>query len=406
MRLRKNVRNLTALERKRFVKAVLELKRRGEYDEYVRLHNEYFIADGEGERRVAHMAPSFTPWHRQFLLDFENALRSVDESVTVPYWDFTRDRAGTRAPWTKDFLGGDGRAEDWQVVDGPFAHRHGNWPIRVKATDEDFLMRRMGRPDDPVELPTRAETARALMAVPFEVWPYDSTAKRGFRNALEGWDGGGEEGGFQMHNRAHVWIGGQMSGGTSPNDPAFWLLHAFVDKLWADWRHLNPEEDYVPRDPIPDWDPQHGKVISLCEKLPPWEVTPADLLDHTRFGRYEHEQSEGGPGVPVPGFAGKAYRLDFGDGMVFENEYSPDGFTLYWRAVAGPAAGDCGTEELHVDDLARGRYFVSWTESGGVTVSHVMDLAAGEVRAFLTFPGEEPADREGRLARATLTEAA
>jgi tyrosinase len=89
---RKDVSTLTSAEKRRFVAALLEIKRRGEYDEFVRTHIEFFVPDGEYGLRSAHMAPSFLPWHRQFLLDLERALRRVDSSVTVPYWDWTRDR--------------------------------------------------------------------------------------------------------------------------------------------------------------------------------------------------------------------------------------------------------------------------------------------------------------------------
>jgi tyrosinase len=30
----------------------------------------------------------------------------------------------------------------------------------------------------------------------------------------------------------------------SPNDPAFWMVHAFVDKLWADWQALHPDAEW------------------------------------------------------------------------------------------------------------------------------------------------------------------
>ena len=31
----------------------------------------------------------FIPWHRYFLLEYENLLRLVDSSITIPYWDWT-----------------------------------------------------------------------------------------------------------------------------------------------------------------------------------------------------------------------------------------------------------------------------------------------------------------------------
>jgi len=52
-----------------------------------------------------------------------------------------------------------------------------------------------------------------------------------FRLSLEG-----------IHNTVHgaVGAGGHaMGGASSPSDPLFWLHHAFVDKIWADWQKIS-----------------------------------------------------------------------------------------------------------------------------------------------------------------------
>ena len=43
-----------------------------------------------------------------------------------------------------------------------------------------------------------------------------------------------------FHNRLHVLVGGTMVTSASPADPLFWLHHAFIDKIWADWQTLHP----------------------------------------------------------------------------------------------------------------------------------------------------------------------
>jgi hypothetical protein len=83
----KDTATLTKTERNRFVRALLEFERHGEYDEFVQMYIAYFSSDGDRGLHTARMAPSFLPWHRRFLFDLERALRRVDSSVTVPYWD-------------------------------------------------------------------------------------------------------------------------------------------------------------------------------------------------------------------------------------------------------------------------------------------------------------------------------
>lgn len=288
MYTRKNQRNLTRTEKRRLVEALLELKRSGRYDEFVRMHGEYYVPDAEAGPRAAHMTPSFFPWHRAFLLDFERALQKVDPGVSIPYWDWTVDNSPASSLWADDFLGGTGRVGDRQVMTGPFAHSGGNWPINSRVTDGRYLTRDLGRPSNPVALPTKEEVAVALDAPVYDSAPWDSTARTGFRNLIEGWTegGSGDPVRWRNHNRVHRWVGGLMLGATSPNDPVFWLHHSFMDLLWLRWQTAHPDAGYLPRTRLPASDPQSGRVFALDEPLPPWQLTPAELVDHTRWYRY------------------------------------------------------------------------------------------------------------------------
>jgi tyrosinase len=283
---RKDVSTLTRSERRRFVNALLEVKRRGEYDEFVRTHIEYYVSDGERRLRAAHMAPSFLPWHRRFLLDLEDALRRVDESVTVPYWDWTRTRTATAVPWTEDLLGGTGRRSDRQVMTGPFAYRNGAWTIKVGITQTEFLTRDLGRSRDPIALPTAGEVKRALDDPVYDTAPWNSTSAKGFRNKLEGWGRGRGAVSWHTHNRVHRWVGGHMVGGASVNDPVFWMHHAFVDLLWSRWQRRHRGARYLPAKPLARGDAQRGRIVARHEKLPPWDVTPGELEDHSGIYRY------------------------------------------------------------------------------------------------------------------------
>jgi tyrosinase len=237
MTVRKNQATLTADEKRRFVDALLELKRTGRYDTFVTTHNAFIMSDTDNGDRVGHRSPSFLPWHRRFLLEFERALQSVDATVTLPYWDWTADRTARSSLWAPDFLGGTGRARDGQVTDGPFARSGNRWTVNVRVDGRDYLRRDLGAGGR--QLPTRAEVDSVLAMETYDAAPWNSSSD-GFRNHLEGWRG------VNLHNRVHVWVGGQMATGVSPNDPVFWLHHAFIDKLWADWQARHPGSPTCP----------------------------------------------------------------------------------------------------------------------------------------------------------------
>ncbi|GKQ35456.1 tyrosinase family protein [Streptomyces sp. A012304] len=287
MYTRKDVSTLTPSERRRFVNALLEVKRRGEYDEFVRTHIEYYTPDGERGLRAAHMAPSFLPWHRRFLLDLESTLRRVDESVTLPYWDWTRNGTPTAVPWTDDLLGGTGRSSDRQVMTGPFAYRYGQWTIKESITDAEYLMRDLGRSRDPITLPTAGDLEEALADPVYDTAPWNSTSTRGFRNKLEGWGSGRGAVSWRNHNRVHRWVGGHMMGGASVNDPVFWMHHAFVDLVWSRWQRRHRDARYLPAEQPAEGDAQRGQVVARHERMPPWDVTPEELEDHSRIYRYQ-----------------------------------------------------------------------------------------------------------------------
>ncbi|MET9430056.1 MULTISPECIES: tyrosinase family protein [unclassified Streptomyces] len=272
MTVRKNQAQLTAAEKKRFVDAVLELKRSGRYDSFVSTHNDFIMSDTDTGDRVGHRSPSFLPWHRRFLLQFEQALQAVDPAVALPYWDWTADRTASSSLWAPDFMGGTGRSRDGQVMDGPFAASGGRWTLNVRVDGRDYLRRALGAGGR--QLPTRAEVDSVLAMATYDMAPWNSSSD-GFRNHLEGWRG------VNLHNRVHVWVGGHMATGASPNDPVFWLHHAFIDKLWADWQARHPGSTYLPAAGTPN-------VVDLRDTMRPWnDVTPADMLDHTRHYTFD-----------------------------------------------------------------------------------------------------------------------
>ncbi|KAI9598694.1 hypothetical protein BDF19DRAFT_419699 [Syncephalis fuscata] len=162
-----------------------------------------------------HGFPQFLPWHRAFILDFENQLKRIDESLTIPYWDWSYDsQAPELAPiWRSDWYGGNGRDSDSCVVNGQFANWHPFYP-------EPHCLRRRWDNNDTISAYYSPEM---IQSIKNNAHVFDE-----FRQQLEA----------PPHNQVHVSIGGDMPTLYSPNDPIFWSHHAFVDKLWAEWQEM------------------------------------------------------------------------------------------------------------------------------------------------------------------------
>jgi tyrosinase len=287
--VRKNQSSLTSTERDNFINAIKTLKttyRPGSdisvYDEFVKEHYDAFSAGH------AHGGPAFLAWHREFLLQFEQELQTVDPTVTIPYWDFTVDNSPSSSIWDKKFLGGDGDPNDNYIVKtGPF--QQGEWTLVYDGPD---LRRDFGGLVS--TLPTADDVAAAFDATYYDVYPFDtgSPIDQSFRNNLEGFNHPSGE--AELHNRVHDWIGGSMAIAYSPNDPVFWLLHANIDRLWAQWQAANPNDQY---------DPETGAADgqNLNDLMSPFDVTPASVLDHKALGYvYDTELGNNGGGGGSP----------------------------------------------------------------------------------------------------------
>jgi tyrosinase len=306
MKLRKNIRSLTTDEKTKLVAAFLQLKRSGQYDEYVHHHHHVMVPtvmpyepNDPNYRNGAHRGPSFLPWHREFLLQVEDDLQTIDPAITIPYWDWTQDAADPQnSPvWADNFMGGNGvKNDDWRVASGPFAHSKGQWPV-PSYPDDDLpgpgLKRQFGI--NASSLPTPGDLQVAMRESLYDTPPYDSGPyTRGFRNRLEGWitqrgDPQVTTPGSQLHNRVHLWIGGNMLPMTSPDDPVFFLHHCFIDKVWADWQAQRAEDNA-------QWAPHYAPLRegpsghNYDDVLKPWQRRIRDVMNITELD-YTYEQA-------------------------------------------------------------------------------------------------------------------
>lgn len=194
-------------------------------------------------RNAAHRGPVFLPWHRWMLLLLETNMQRVlnDPNFGLPYWDWAADGDKPQAQQPMQPL--------WQFIshtppNGPFAFSPQNaQSFRVRVWENPFsgrlevvnrgLIRQLGQDSQGSTLPTTPQVTAALERTTYDRSPWDAGSANSFRNQVEGWVGPVVPG---LHNRVHVWIGGDMGPGTSPNDPAFYLNHCNADRIWEAWQ--------------------------------------------------------------------------------------------------------------------------------------------------------------------------
>jgi len=192
----------------------------------------------------------FLPWHRAYLFYFEQICRdaSGDPSFYLPYWDWTKT---PKVPSL--FFGAGNPLADPTRLAGP------NDTIPEEFTGKKVI-------DDILKLPSFEDFGSYK-----STRPRDGTG--GGTGRLEG----------TPHNNVHGFVGGDMGAFLSPLDPIFWLHHANVDRLWANW---NDNGFQNPRDPV-----LSGFAFDTTffdAKGDPVSTRAGEVFDHRQMGyRYD-----------------------------------------------------------------------------------------------------------------------
>ncbi|KAJ1981540.1 hypothetical protein H4R33_005231 [Dimargaris cristalligena] len=206
--IRREIRSISQQERNRYFRAIKTLNsgpRPNGYDYFTRMHLDW-ASRSHGDAR-------FLPWHRVFIREFEKALQRIDPGVILPYWDWARDAndpAGS--PVLSASLYGSNGGAGGCVNDGAFS----GWRVFYP----DARIRCLTRKYDGGNRIQPWWGTGAMNNLKNTSPNYDN-----FRRRIEG-----------PHGNVHIGIGGDFSPMWSPNDPLFWLHHAFVDKLWSEWQ--------------------------------------------------------------------------------------------------------------------------------------------------------------------------
>jgi tyrosinase len=208
------------------------------------------------ECEIAHGHPAFLPWHRAYLLRFEQALRDTGHDVMLPWWDWTKTRE-VPAAYAEPTLADGSPNPLYSAQIDPLARKQGERsgePETVELARLDHTVRAPGRPH--TRLPTEAEVKRTLS--------YKDYGQ--FRSELE-----------DNHNNVHMWVGGHM--GDLPFasfDPIFYAHHCMIDRLWRIWQLNHPGTSFP--------ETLRSKVMT------PFNLTGGAVLDPTALG-YDYSVS-------------------------------------------------------------------------------------------------------------------
>lgn len=242
--VRKEFRDLTALEWEAFRTAYLSLqnlphpdpavKGRSEWDYWTQMHIDHMM--------LAHNHPLFFPWHRAYILALEQRLQKSQPNLTLPYWDWTADYAAPlQSPIMRSAYGLDVQPNG-----------HGDCRYQRALFQPHCLLRDY----DPANFTTYYSPS-ALDAIIQRESDYDS-----FRRLIE----------MVPHAIIHTSLGGRhgdMAGMNSPNDPIFFIHHATVDYIWWIWQGLDPSR-------------LHAYAGDTSAALDPFGIRISDVLDASR----------------------------------------------------------------------------------------------------------------------------
>ena len=240
-RIRKSMVSMSSTEWQTYNNAINQLIMSGKWHQLFLMH----AAPMGNHRMHGSMAgpvgyARFLYWHRAYLVECENALREIDSSITIPYWDWLGSQ-------------------------------------RIPSGLNHMPMTGVIRNSGDVNFTDQAEIDGIMLNTTFDAFVFD----------LE----------TNPHNHGHNWVGGIMSNPMdSPRDPLFYMHHAFIDKLFADWQAKPGNENKAP------------EVSDEDGLLDPWDEkwTIANTQDISNLGSDSYSYA------PAPGSVNPRL-FDFGE---------------------------------------------------------------------------------------------
>ncbi|KAI7826313.1 hypothetical protein BX661DRAFT_205927 [Kickxella alabastrina] len=205
---RKELLSLTPSEWTLYKAILTAMQRDGWFAWFSYLHVQWFSQ--------IHGNSQFFPFHRRFVQDWERVGRMYNSGFAQPYWDEMRDyrTPATSQVLTANWIGGNGAGTNRCVTNGV----QGGWTMTYP--NSHCFSRNFANNGNPTSWYS-PEYINSLVQ--------KNSNMATFRSDME----------YSLHGVVHIHLGGDMYQGHSPNDWAFMLHHANLDRLWWQWQQLN-----------------------------------------------------------------------------------------------------------------------------------------------------------------------
>ncbi len=207
----------------------------------------------------------FLPWHRAYLVYWENVVRDQNIDAIPPWWDWTSARSheiGVPEAYSRPTING----EPNPLYNGPTP----NMP-------DDPARRTLRFPGPPSELPGPSVITTLLGLSDYKDF---SAQLQDVHDEIHGWAGG--------INPDNPLQGGDMGNiPTAAFDPIFWAHHCMIDRIWYLWQVEHGVDNIPP------------SYLDL--QLTPFGYAVKEVLDINSLG-YEYVSSV----VTAPGTAAAA----------------------------------------------------------------------------------------------------
>eukprot|EP01084_Bolivina_argentea_P146934 257164_1 len=280
---RKDVKYLTENEKQELLETLYLMKtEQSRYNASISAYDYFPWVHAVSVRIIkSHRTWAFLPWHRAFLYFFEDEInfymqRPTDNPFKLPYWNPTDDISTEKTLFDTDFLGGSGdpTTDPPYLVPDEYAMGGNKFPLRdgfgfldvgTFSVNPSFntsynypsLARWIfeGTADPGKGIICAKELEEKKMwdilyeTSVYDIEPYNDTEEiwnvshcsKSLRSQLEGCNPYNYTFGCSIrHSTLHRSIGGhQMALPWSPNDPLFFMLHGWIDYVWAQWQDIH-----------------------------------------------------------------------------------------------------------------------------------------------------------------------